>query len=183
MGSSLSILFFFFIVGSSYSLFFLFRQIFQSLVLYFIFNRTNCSSLERESKNSNWISWNLNVPFHFISQGPLESYASKTVTTETHWIIINRGQTNESPISLEKFCFLLLFFGLLSSSLFNFLFLNCISTERFYFFYLFFFGWWGSYLYSYLYILYRVVVDVQKIRDSWIRVICQVFESFLNFYL
>lgn len=138
MGSSLSILFFFFIVGSSYSLFFLFRQIFQSLVLYFIFNRTNCSSLERESKNSNWISWNLNVPFHFISQGPLESYASKTVTTETHWIIINRGQTNESPISLEKFCFLLLFFGLLSSSLFNFLFFKLHFDRKVYFSYFFF---------------------------------------------
>lgn len=134
MGSSLSILFFFFIVGSSYSLFFLFHQIFQSLVLYFIFNRTNCSSLERESKNSNWISWNLNVPFHFISQGPLESYASKTVTTETHWIIINRGQTNESPISLEKFCFLLLFFGLLSSSLFNFLFFKLHFDRKVYIF-------------------------------------------------
>lgn len=138
MGSSLSILFFFFIVGSSYSLFFLFRQIFQSLVLYFIFNRTNCSSLERESKNSNWISWNLNVPFHFISQGPLESYASKTVTMETHWIIINRGQTNESPISLEKFCFLLLFFGLLSSSLFNFLFFKLHFDRKVYFSYFLF---------------------------------------------
>lgn len=180
MGSSLSILFFFFIVGSSYSLFFLFRQIFQSLVLYFIFNRTNCSSLERESKNSNWISWNLNVPFHFISQGPLESYTSKTVTTETHWIIINRGQTNESPISLEKFCFLLLFFGLLSSSLFNFLFFKLHFNRKVYFL---------NFLddevpiYIHIYILYRVVVDVQKIKDSWIRVICQVFESFLNFYL
>lgn len=138
MGSSLSILFFFFIVGSSYSLFFLFRQIFQSLVLYFIFNRTNCSSLERESKNSNRISWNLNVPFHFISQGPLESYASKTVTTETHWIIINRGQTNESPISLEKFCFLLLFFGLLRSSLFNFLFFKLHFDRKVYLFIFFF---------------------------------------------
>lgn len=172
MGSSLSILFFFFIVGSSYSLFFLFRQIFQSLVLYFIFNRTNCSSLERESKNSNWISWNLNVPFHFISQGPLESYASKTVTTETHWIIINRGQTNESPISLEKFCFLLLFFGLLSSSLFNFLFFK-LHFDRKVNFFLFF--WMMRFLSIFIYILYRVVVDVQKIRDSWIRVICQVF--------
>lgn len=150
MGSSLSILFFFFIVGSSYSLFFLFRQIFQSLVLYFIFNRTNCSSLERESKNSNRISWNLNVPFHFISQGPLESYASKTVTTETHWIIINRGQTNESPISLEKFCFLLLFFGLLSSSLFNFLFFKLHFDRKVYFF--FFFFWMMRFLSIFIFI-------------------------------
>lgn len=151
MGSSLSILFFFFIVGSSYSLFFLFRQIFQSLVLYFIFNRTNCSSLERESKNSNWISWNLNVPFHFISQGPLESYASKTVTTETHWIIINRGQTNESPISLEKFCFLLLFFGLLRSSLFNFLFFK-LHFDRKVVFFLFLFFWMMRFLSIFIFI-------------------------------
>lgn len=151
MGSSLSILFFFFIVGSSYSLFFLFHQIFQSLVLYFIFNRTNCSSLERESKNSNWISWNLNVPFHFISQGPLESYASKTVTTETHWIIINRGQTNESPISLEKFCFLLLFFGLLSSSLFNFLFFK-LHFDRKVVFFLFLFFWMMRFLSIFIFI-------------------------------
>lgn len=151
MGSSLSILFFFFIVGSSYSLFFLFHQIFQSLVLYFIFNRTNCSSLERESKNSNWISWNLNVPFHFISQGPLESYASKTVTTETHWIIINRGQTNESPISLEKFCFLLLFFGLLRSSLFNFLFFKLHFDRKVNFFFFFFF-WMMRFLSIFIFI-------------------------------
>lgn len=151
MGSSLSILFFFFIVGSSYSLFFLFCQIFQSLVLYFIFNRTNCSSLERESKNSNWISWNLNVPFHFISQGPLESYASKTVTMETHWIIINRGQTNESPISLEKFCFLLLFFGLLSSSLFNFLFFKLHFDRKVNFYFIFLDDEVPIYIHIYIY--------------------------------
>lgn len=151
MGSSLSILFFFFYRRIFIQFIFSFPSNFQSLVLYFIFNRTNCSSLERESKNSNWISWNLNVPFHFISQGPLESYTSKTVTTETHWIIINRGQTNESPISLEKFCFLLLFFGLWSSSLFNFLFFKLHFDRKVNFFH--FFGWWGSYLYSHIYII------------------------------